>query len=184
MFKHLSTQEIEAGLRQVLESPKDGGPLLGIVTRPATGERYDLYSSEISSQSGVKGDHWAKGCWKSLQDGSPDPDVQISIMNSRFIGLIATCRENWPSSGNNLFIDLDLSPGNLPPGQRLGIGSAELQITAVPHTGCASFIRRYGRDACVFVNTGVGRDLKLRGIFARVIKDGRVTIGDSVQKLK
>lgn len=184
MFRHLSTQEIESGLRQVLDSPKDDGSLLGIVTRPESGERFDLYSSEISGAYGVKGDHWSKGCWKSLSDGSPDPNVQISIMNSRFIDLIATCRENWAASGNNLFIDMDLSPDNLRPGQQISIGSAELEISPVPHTGCASFIRRYGRDACVFVNTGVGRDLKLRGIYARVIKDGRVTLGDRVQKLK
>lgn len=184
MYRHLSMQELQAGLPNVLASPKDDGELQGIISRPTQGERCDLHSSEISALEGVKGDHWSKGCWKSLADGSPDPDVQICIMNARCIDMIATARENWAAAGDNLFIDMDLTPANLPPGQRLTIGSAEIEITAVPHNGCAKFISRYGRDACVFVNTGVGRELRLRGIYARVVRNGRVTVGDRVIKMK
>jgi len=75
---------------------------------------------------------------------------------------------------------MDLSPGNAPPGTRLAIGSAVIEITDTPHNGCASFIARYGRDACVFVNTGEGKRLRLRGIYARVVRDGRVSTGDRV----
>jgi MOSC domain-containing protein YiiM len=78
---------------------------------------------------------------------------------------------------------MDLSPANLPAGTRLGIGSAEIEITDVPHNGCAAFIRRYGRDAGVFVNTGEGRRLRLRGIYGRAVKDGVVRVGDKVVKL-
>jgi len=182
-YRHLSMQELQEGLPHILASPKNDGELLGIVARPAHGERYDLYTSEISSLEGVKGDHWAKGCWKSLPDGSPDPDVQICIMNARCIDMIATARANWAPAGDNLFIDMDLTPANLPAGQRLTIGSAEIEVTAIAHNGCAKFISRYGRDACVFVNTGVGRELRLRGIYARVTKRGRVTVGDRVLKV-
>jgi MOSC domain-containing protein YiiM len=181
--RHLSLDELNAGLVHICAAPKDEGRLEAIVARPAHGERLDLESALISLAGGVEGDHWAKGCWRSLPDGRPDPDVQICIMSARCIGLIAQQRSNWPPAGDNLFIDMDLSPGNMPPGTRLAIGSALVEITAVPHNGCASFIERYGRDACVFVNTGEGKRLRLRGIYARVVKDGRVSVGDEVVKL-
>ena len=112
----------------------------------------------------------------------PHPDVQICIMNARCIALIAQERGNWAPAGDNLFIDLDLTPANTPPGTRLAIGTAVLEITDTPHNGCDSFIRRYGRDACLFVNTGEGKRLRLRGIYGRVVQDGRVSVGDAVRK--
>jgi MOSC domain-containing protein YiiM len=181
--RHLTCDELNAGLAHIRAAPKDEGTLEAIVARPAHGERRDLDTAEISLEGGVEGDHWAKGCWKSLPDGSPDPDVQICIMNARCIALIAQDRANWPPAGDNLFIDMDLSLENLPPGARLSIGTAVIEITAIPHNGCSSFIARYGRDACVFVNTGEGKLLRLRGIYARVVRDGRVSVGDKVVKL-
>jgi MOSC domain-containing protein YiiM len=183
MPRHLTRAELEAGLPGILAAPADEGVLQGIVVRPAHGERLDVESAEVSLERGLHGDHWAQGCWKTTEDGRPHPDVQICIMNARCIGLIAQERANWPPAGDNLFIDMDLSPSNTPPGQRLGIGTAVLEITPVPHNGCDNFIRRYGRDACVFVNTGEGKRLRLRGIYGRVVRDGRVTVGDRVLKL-
>lgn len=183
MPRHLTKAELEAGLPNILASPPDRGELKAIVARPEHGQRLDIGSSEISLAAGVAGDHWAKGCWKSLADGSPDPDVQICIMNARCIDLIAQQRDNWPPAGDNLFVDMNLSPENLAPGQRLSLGSAVIEITGVPHNGCNAFIQRYGRDACVFVNTGEGKRNRLRGIYARVVKDGRITVGDRLTKI-
>jgi hypothetical protein len=159
-------------------APADAGELKAIVVRPAHGVRRDVESVKISLAGGVEGYHWAKKCWKETADGRPHPDAQICIMNARAIALIAGTRENWPAAGDNLYIDVDLSPENLPPRTRLTLGSATIEITAVPHNGCQNFIDRYGRDACVFVNTGEGKKLRLRGIYARVVKDGRVAVGD------
>ncbi len=183
MGKHLTRAELQAGLPHILESPEDNGVLEAIVVRPAPGERRDLESCEISVEGGTHGDHWAKGCWMSTEDGRPHPDVQICIMNARCIALIARQRERWPLAGDNLFIDLDLRPENLPPGQRLRIGTAVIEITAVSHLGCASFAECYGRSAVVFVNARKGRSLRLRGVYARVVEDGRVTVGDRVVKI-
>ena len=182
-LRHLTFDELNAGLAHIRASPKEEGRLEAIIARPAPGERRDLASSEISLAGGVHGDHWAKGCWKTTADGKPDPDVQICMMNARCIELIAQERSNWPPAGDNFFIDMDLTPGNMPPGTRLGIGSAIIEVTGIAHNGCASFIERYGRDACVFVNTGEGERLRLRGIYARVVRDGRVSVGDKVKKL-
>jgi MOSC domain-containing protein YiiM len=183
MPRHPTLAELQAGLSDILTSPEDDGVLRAIVARPERGRRLDLESSEISLERGVHGDHWVRGCSMTTEDGKPHPDVQICIMNARCLALIAGERARWPLAGDNLIIDLDLSPGNLPPGRRLAIGSAIIEITAVPHTGCAKFTERFGRDAVVFVNKGAGREHRLRGIYARVVRDGRVTVGDRVTKV-
>jgi MOSC domain-containing protein YiiM len=183
MPRHLTLAELTAGLSEILASPKDGGTLSAIIVRPEHGVRLDLPSVRISLSGGLDGDHWARGCWKSTEDGRPHPDVQICLMNARCIGLIAQERSNWPPAGDNLMIDMDLTPGNAPPGTRLAIGSAVIEITDTAHNGCAAFIERYGPDACVFVNTGPGREHRLRGIYARVVQDGTVSVGDRVAKV-
>ncbi len=183
MVKHLTREELQAGLPHILASPQDNGMLEAIVIRPESGERADLESCEISLEGGTHGDRWAKGCWMTTEDGKPHPDVQICIMNARCIALVAQERERWPLAGDNLFIDIDLRPNSLPPGQRLKIGTAIIEITATAHNGCASFVERYGQPAVVFVNAPKGKAMRLRGIYARVVQDGRVTVGDQVMKV-
>ena len=175
--------ELQAALADVLAAPRDGGTVDLIVVRPEKGQRQTPDSVALSLIGGVAGDHWAKGCWRTLDDGSPHPDVQICLMNSRMIRAIAGGPENWAPAGDNLFIDMDLSPANCPPGTRLALGSVEMVVTEEPHNGCQNFIDRYGRDACVFVNTGQGSELRLRGIYARVTRDGTVSVGDTVRKI-
>ena len=184
MPKHLRRDELEAGLARILESPSDEGTLEAIVARPEKGQRTDLPSCDISLAGGVDGDHWAQGCWMSTEDGKPHPDVQICIMNARCAALVAQDRSRWPLAGDNLFIDMDLRPENLATGQRLSIGSAIIEITPVAHNGCESFVERFGRAAVVFVNNPRGKSLRLRGIYARVVQDGRVTVDDRVIKLR
>ena len=183
MPRHLTMAELEDGFPEIIRSPKDNGRLEGIVVRPARGKRQELRTSDVSFDGGVHSDLWAKACWKSTEDGRPHPDVQICIMNARCIALIAQERGNWAPAGDNLFIDLDLSPDNLPPGQRLAIGTAIIEITDTPHNGCAKFIGRYGRDAGIFVNGRLGKRHRLRVVYARVIRDGTVTVDDVVTKV-
>ena len=175
--------ELQAALPDVLAAPKDGGTVDLIVVRPQKGQRQTPASVRLSLAGGVEGDHWAKGCWLTLDDGSPHPDVQICLMQSRMIRAIAGDIENWAPAGDNLFIDMDLGPANCPPGTRLALGSVEMVVTEEPHNGCQNFIDRYGRDACVFVNTGQGAELRLRGIYTRVTRDGTVSVGDTVRKI-
>lgn len=178
-----SLDQLMAKLPEILAAPKVEGRLDMIVSRPDHGERTTPQTVEVTAKGGVAGDHWAKGCWASLPDGSPDPDVQICMMMSGCIGAIAGDKANWPPAGDNFFLDMDLTPANMPPGTRFAIGTAEFVVTAVPHNGCQSFIDRYGRDACLFVNTGKGKELRLRGIYAKVTRDGIVSVNDTVRKL-
>jgi MOSC domain-containing protein YiiM len=183
MVKHLSVDELKDGLPGILQSPKDRGVLRAIVIRPETDARVSLQRCELSPEGGVHGDKWAKGCWMSLPDGRPHPDVQVTIMNARTITLIAQAPERWPLAGDNLFADLDLSGENLPAGTRLSVGSALLEITAVPHNGCNKFAARFGLDATRFVNSRDGKRLHLRGIYARIVERGVVAVGDAIAKL-
>ena len=183
MSRHLTLAELEAGLPEILNAPKDNGTLAAIVIRPQSGQRVELGSCEVSLKLGTHGDNWPNGCWKTTDDGSPHPDVQICIMNARCIALIAQDRDNWAPAGDNLFIDMDLTPDNVPPGTQLAIGTAVIEITDTPHNGCDNFIARYGRDACVFVNTRVGKRLRLRGVYGRVVGDGHLAVGDAVRKV-
>jgi MOSC domain-containing protein YiiM len=183
MAKHLSLEELQDGLSGILESPKDRGILKAIVIRPETNARVALQQCALSAEGGVHGDNWAKGCWMSLPDGRPHPDVQVTIMNARTIALVAQDEARWPLAGDNLFVDLDLSGENLPPGTRLSVGSALLEITAVAHKGCNKFAERFGVDATRFVNSREGLRLHLRGIYARIVEQGVVSVGDTVEKL-
>jgi hypothetical protein len=183
MTNHLSLDDLSAGLPNIVRSPRDGGALQAIVVRPATDERLSLQECQISPEGGVHGDNWARGCWKSLSDGRPDPDVQVAIMNSRVVDLLAGGRERWALAGDNLFVDLDLSDDNLPTGQRLGIGEAVLEITSHPHNGCKKFAQRYGEDAVKFVNSPPGKQHHLRGIYAKIIRGAVIRVGDEICKL-
>jgi MOSC domain-containing protein YiiM len=183
MTRHLSLEELQEGRSGILLSPEDRGILRAIVIRPEVEARLSLQQCELSPEGGVHGDNWAKGCWMSLPDGRPHPDVQVTIMNARTIALIAQDEARWPLAGDNLFVDLDLSAENLPPGTRLSVGSALLEITAVPHKGCRKFAQRYGVDATRFVNSRDGLRLHLRGIYARIVERGVVAVGDAVEKL-
>jgi MOSC domain-containing protein YiiM len=82
-----------------------------------------------------------------------------------------------------LYVDLDLSAENLPPGTRLAIGSAVVEVTVQPHTGCRKFAARYGQDAMKFVNSEEGKKLHMRGINAKIVQGGVVCVGDKLTKL-
>lgn len=181
--KHLTMEELGAGLDHIRRSPKDGGVLDMIVRRPQIDEREVLDVGELDMVQGLKGDNWRTRGSSLTADGSAHPDTQLNLMNSRVIALLAQDRERWQLAGDQLFVDLDLSTENLPPGSHLAIGSALIQVTAQPHTGCKKFAERFGVDAMRFVNTPLGRELNLRGINAKVIKPGIVRVGDAVRKV-
>jgi len=183
MPEHLTLEQLHDGLPLVQQSPTDDGELKAIVIRPKTDERSQLAHCELSLEGGVHGDNWALGCWKSLPDGSPHPDVQIAIANSRAIDLIAGDSGRWALAGDNLFVDFDLSAENLQAGQQLAIGDVVVEITEIPHNGCKKFADRFGSDALKFVNSTVGKQLHLRGIYARVVTSGIVQVGDRIRKL-
>lgn len=179
----LTMKELEAGLDEIRQSPRDGGKLALIVRRPRIDAREILAEGELNPVEGLVGDNWRMRGSTRTPDGSPQPDKQLTIMNSRVISLLAPDETRWPLAGDQLFVDLDLSLENLPPGTRLALGTAVLEVTPLPHTGCKKFMARFGPEALNFVNSPVGKQLRLRGINARVIEPGIIRVGDTAQKL-
>jgi len=182
---HLSTEAIEAGLDEIRQAPGDLGVVELIVRRPAVDEREMLEEGVLDERVGLVGDTWIGRHSGRTEDGSPHPDMQLNVMNARVIRLLADSpdRERWALAGDQLYLDLDLSEANLPAGTRLALGSAVIEITDQPHTGCHKFSSRFGVDALRFVNSPIGRELHLRGINARVVEGGTVRAGDTVRKL-
>jgi hypothetical protein len=180
--KQLTMSELEAGLDEIRRSPKDEGLLALIVRRPQTEKRELLSEGELDRAVGLVGDNWLQRGSSRTADGSAHPDMQLTIMNTRVVDLVAQAHERWQLAGDQLFVDLDLSVANLPPGTQLVIGSAVVEVSEIPHTGCAKFVERYGADAMKFVNSPVGKELRLRGLNAKVIHSGVIRVGDVVKK--
>ncbi len=181
--KHLTTEELEAGLEDIRQSPRDCGVLRLIVRRPAVGAREVVEEGELSLTDGLVGDNWARRGCPLTADGSAHPEMQLNVMNARVIALVAQDPARWQLAGDELFVDLDLSEENLPAGARLTLGSAVIEVTAEPHTGCKKFVERFGGDAVRFVNSPLGRRLRLRGLNARVVQPGVIRVGDVVRKV-
>lgn len=183
IVRHLTLAELEAALPAALQSPKNEGTLDLIVRRPAVGRREVLEAGELDVVTGLAGDTWSLRRSTRTEDGSPHPDMQLNVINSRVIAMIAGEQTRWGLAGDQLYVDLDISEENVPPGTQLAIGSAVIEVTNQPHTGCAKFVQRFGVDAMTFVNSPQGRALHLRGINARVVVPARIQAGDRVRKL-
>ena len=181
--KHLTTEELEAALDHLRQAPKDDGVVELIVRRPHENQREVLDEAEIDVTVGLVGDSWIKRGSRRTPDGSPHPDMQINIMNSRVTALVAQERERWPLAGDQLYIDMDLSRENLPAGSRIAVGSAVLEVSPLPHTGCKKFVARFGMEAMEFVNSELGKALCLRGINAKIIQGGTVKVGQTAKKI-
>jgi len=181
---HVTSDELHEGLDVIRRSPQDDGIVRLIVRRPEIGKREVLQQAELHPSIGVVGDNWRARGSSRTADGSSHSDMQINVMNSRVIDLIARDAARWPLAGDQLFVDLDLSVVNLPPGTRLTVGTAIIEATDQPHTGCAKFVERFGLAAMKFVNSPLGRELQLRGINARVVQGGIVRVGDVATKLQ
>jgi MOSC domain-containing protein YiiM len=176
---HLSTPQLEAGLPEIRRAPKHAGRLELIVRRPAEGERETVKVGVLDTDRGLVGDRWAAG----PRGRASDLDRQLTLMSARAAALVAQAPQRWGLAGDQLYVDFDISEKNLPAGTRVKIGDATVQISAIPHTGCRKFVERFGMDAMLFVNSPVGRALRLRGVNARVVVPGTIRVGDPVRKL-
>lgn len=172
----LDIDELNAGLASIAGSPPDEGRLEMVVRRPAEDEREVVTEARIEPGRGLVGDSWSSRAKVS-------PEAEVTLMNARCTALLAGTKERWPLAGDQLYVDLDLSERNLPPGSRLRVGEAVLEVSAKPHRGCAKFAARFGDEALGFVNSEQGRAARLRGVNARVVAAGTIRVGDVAAKV-
>jgi MOSC domain-containing protein YiiM len=176
-------EELEMEIDRIRAAPSEAGVVSLIVRRPAVDEREVVDEATLDVSEGLVGDTWRARGSSSTPDGSADPQAQITVMNARAAAAVAGDVGRWPVAGDQIYVDFDISVEHLPPGTRVSIGEAEIEVSATPHTGCAKFSARFGVDALKFVNTKEGRALRLRGMNARVVRGGTVRVGDEISVL-
>ena len=170
----------DARLDVVRQAPSDQGRLELIVRRPSEGAREVLATAHLDLELGLVGDRWAT---RNVQATPAYLAAQLTVMSTRVLAAIEPDRDRWPLAGDQLCVDLDLGTDNLPAGSRLAIGTAVIEITDAPHTGCAKFGARFGSEAVRWVNSPTGRANRLRGLNARVVVPGEIRVGDLIRKV-
>jgi len=179
---YLATDDLHAGLDHIRSSPRDDGRVELMVRRPAENEREIVEEARLDLADVLIGDTWTVRISQRTGVG-PDPERQLTLMNARAAALVAGTAEHGGLAGDQVYIDLDLSYDNIPPGTRLQLGTALIEVSPAPHRGCAKFAARFGKDALRFVNSDVGQELNLRGVNAKVVVAGTVRTGDVVHKV-
>lgn len=173
-------QVSDAWLDRVREAPADSGRLELIVRRlPAHGEREILDEARLDLDQGLVGDRWAA---RDVRSTPAYLAAQLTVISTRMLAVIEPDRARWPVAGDQLYVDLDLSVDALPSGSRLAIGSAVIEVSAEPHTGCAAFGARFGSQALRWINSPIGRAHRLRGLNARVVEPGAIRVGDVIRR--
>ena len=173
--RHRPLEELEAGLRALCAPPRDGGRLALLVRRRADGVRETPERAHLSPEEGLEGDGWSRRPPR-------DPAAQLAVMRRDVAELIAN-GQSLCVFGDNLFVDLDISAANLPPGTRLRLGGARLEVTPEPHDGCLKFKGRFGQDALRLVSAKPTRGQNFRGVYLRVVEAGEVRVGDPIEVL-
>ncbi len=172
---HLAYETLENGLRQLPAPPAQAGSVFLVVARPESEARLTPQRCRLTRDGGVEGDRWSRR-------ENPDPLAQITVMRADVARLFAN-GQSLALFGDNLLVDLDLSPSNLPAGTRLQVGAAVCEVTAKPHTGCGKFAARFGQDARELTAAPDFREQRLRGLYIRVVEPGEVAPGDPITVL-
>jgi MOSC domain len=171
--RYLPLAALESGLRALAALPADTGRLTLIVRRTADSSRQTPERLRLTPEDGIPGDSWGR-------NPSRDLEMQIAVMRREVAELVAN-GQPLTLFGDSLFVDFDISLGNLPIGSRLRVGEAVVEVTPMPHNGCAKFKGRFGADALLFVNAKPTRHLNLRGIYWKVIEAGEVSVGAPIK---
>lgn len=178
-----TTSDLDAHLANVEAAPADGGRVELLVRRPAVDQREILAEAVLDPDIGLVGDGWLARGSRSTADGSADPDAQLTLISVRVLEAFEPDRSRWPLAGDQVYVDLDLREDLLPAGTRLAIGTAVIEVSAAPHTGCAKFSARFGSDALRWINSPIGRAHRMRGLNARVITGGTIRPGDEIRRV-
>src|SRR5262245_33228205 len=125
--KHVTFDALVVAHAALAPSPAEEGTLTLLVRRATAPNGDDDHRRELPTsvmltvEDGLPGDAWKRK--------SPDlAEAQLAVMQTPIARIIAN-GQPIELSGDNLFLDLDISAKNLPIGSRLRIGRAELEVT-------------------------------------------------------
>lgn len=168
--RHLDRAALEAAIAALPPAPCDEGTLELMVARGRRGERTLPEEALLTALGGMPGDRWVK-------DGRYGPEYQLATIRSDFAKVVAN-GQRLELHGDNLYLSLDLSSRNLPVRSRVRLGEALLEVTPQAHNGCKKWVQRFGLAPMQMNLSPEFRSIHLRGIYLRVIEDGRVRLGD------
>ena len=181
---HVTTdRDFEPFLADLRAAPRASGRLELIVCRPAVEEREVITTAVLDRTVGLVGDGWFVRGSRRTPDGRANPESQVTLINTRVLRAIEPDEARWSLAGDQLYVDFDLGQEALPAGSKISIGSAVLVVSEQPHTGCAKFSARFGSDALRWINSPVGRELRMRGMNTRVVESGTIRTGDPVRRV-
>jgi MOSC domain-containing protein YiiM len=181
---HRTPEELLAHVDHLRDAPAAVGTLELVVRRPAVDEREILAEGVLDPERGLVGDNWLDRATSHAIEAGRHLEAQLNVMSAGMVRFLAEDVDHQALAGDQLFLDLDISVANLPTGTHLAIGDeAVIEVTAKPHNGCQKFVKRFGYDAMMFVNSEVGKELRLRGLSAYVVSGGVVRPGDKVTRL-
>ncbi len=183
MSQHATLDFLNARRDWALAAPKDHAPILTLCVRPNEGERTFVSKMQLDPKQGVVGDRWIRKTWMYLEDGSPDPRIQVCLLGSRVLQLIRRDPDGMTYPGDNIIADMDFSEANMPVGQRLKIGTTVIEVSDVFNTACSKWNERHGNDSLKWINLPENKPHRLRGILCKVVQPGEVTLTDSIQKI-
>lgn len=177
------SRDLDPTYADLRAAPRDAAVVTLLVARPGVDQRQAVTEAVLEVEEGMVGDDWkARGSWK-VKGAPASVEAQLTLMSTRVLAAMEPDPSRWPLAGDQVYLDLDLSEENLPAGTRLAVGMAEVEVTALPHTGCSKFAARFGQDALRWISTPEGRALRMRGMYVRVVRAGAVRVGDVVRKL-
>ncbi len=181
-MNQVTMAELQAATPHILDAPKDNAPVQQLCLRPDYGTRDFVDKIELTRAFGMPGERWNYAPWLKLENGKPDPRIQVSILGSRVLDLVWRDRENTPHPGDPIVADMDFSHANMPVGTLLNIGSATLRVSDKFNDACVKWKVRYGQDAKDWIVVPENITHRLRGVLCEVVRDGWVKTGDLIQK--
>jgi hypothetical protein len=183
MTDFVTAEDLDAALSHVMAAPRSDGPISMLLYRRTYNDRVFTDRLRLSKAGGVEGDFEMTRPWLKLQDGAPDPRIQVSILPQRVLDLCWRNRETVVHPGDQIIADLNMSLENLPAGSLIRAGTAILRVSDLWNDGCVKWKARCGRPAYAWVRAPAHEALRLRGIFCSIEDDGEVAVGDRIVRL-
>ncbi|MEM9999534.1 MAG: hypothetical protein AAF940_01520 [Pseudomonadota bacterium] len=170
---------LDVALPHILGAPTRSASIEYLCNRPDFGVRNFTDRLQVTRAGGVENCRWTKHPWMKLDDGSPDPRIQVCIIPRRVLDLVWREGTDAIHPGDTFATDMNMSLDTLPTGTLLKAGTAVLRVSDVWNNACTKWKARYGEDALNWVRENEA--LRLRGVLCSVEEDGVLENGARVE---